>query len=193
MRLGVFAGSFNPVHIGHEKIANLLLKDNIIDKIIIIPTNEKYHLKNNLLTFENRYNMLKIAFENKNIIISEIEKEKYHYTFENIKILKELYKNDELYLIIGADNLFELKEWKNYEFLLDNCKFIVFSRNNLNVSGYINKHFTNYANKFIIKEQIDNISSTFIRERIKNKLSVNEYLNKCVLTYIKENNLYSKE
>lgn len=188
MKIGVYIGSFNPVHIVHEKIVNILLKQDL-DKIIIVPNNEKYHLKNSLEEFKHRFNMLKLVF-NETVTVSDIEKNKYNYTYENIEILKEKYKNDELYLIIGADNLLELNTWKNYKYLLDNCFFIVFNRNNINISDYIIENFTNYENKFIIKEPIDNISSTLIRNKLKNNESVEVYLKKEVIEYIEKNKLY---
>jgi len=188
VRLGVYIGSFNPIHLVHEKIVNILLI-NDLDKMIIIPTNENYHLKSKLEKFEYRYDMLKLVF-NDNVIISDIEKDEYHFTYENIKILKKLYKNDEIYLIMGADNLIELNTWENYKYILDNCNFIVFERNNIDILDYINNNFTNYKNKFIIKKEISNMSSTLIRNKLKNNENVDLYLNKKVIDYIKKNNLY---
>jgi nicotinate-nucleotide adenylyltransferase len=96
-------------------------------------------------------------------------------------------------LIIGADNLIELNTWKNYKYLLENCYFIVYKRNELDISSHINKYFTNYSNKFIIKSQLDNVSSTLIRERIRNNLPINNYLNIKVADYIAKHNLYKGE
>ena len=77
-------------------------------------------------------------------------------TYENIKTLKKIY-NDDLYLIIGADNLIELNTWKNHTYLLENCKFIVFDRNGIDVKKYIKSFFENYENKFIIKKEEENL------------------------------------
>ena len=193
MKLGVYIGSFNPVHLIHEKIVNDLIESKVVDKIVIIPTGDKYHLKNNLIAFKYRYDMLKTTFKNlKDVIISDFERDDYNFTYQNIKLLKKLY-NDDLYLIIGADNLFQLKQWRNSNYLLENCYFVVFCRNELNVKEYINKNFTNYGNKFIIKEPLGNISSTLIRERLKNNLNVDEYISKSVKDYIFANNLYKGE
>lgn len=187
MKIGIYIGSFNPVHLVHEKIVNIVLND--VDKVIIIPTGDNYHLKSNLTSYYHRYNMLKLVFDNK-IEVSNIEKDKYHFTYENIQILKDKYKNEELYLIIGADNLIELNTWKNYDYILNNCNFIVFGRDNINIEEYITNTFTNYENKFIIKEEIKNISSTLIRNKLINNENANEYLNIKVLNYIFENKLY---
>jgi nicotinate-nucleotide adenylyltransferase len=135
--------------------------------------------------------MLKLAFKNnENIVISDIEREEYHYTYQNMAILKEKYKDDELYLIIGADNLFELNTWKNYMDLLSGNSFIVFGRNDLNIEGYINNNFTNWKNKFIIKEPVGNLSSTLIRESVKKGNNLDAYLSAPVKDYILEKHLY---
>lgn len=190
MKLGIYIGSFNPVHLMHEEIVENLLKEKLLDKIVVIPTNDNYHLKKGLVSFYHRFEMLKLALNNENIVISDIEKNEYHYTYENIKILKEKYPLDELYLIIGADNLFEFNTWKNYEKILDSCNLIVYGRNDLNIAYYINNNFTNYKNRFIIKEPLGELSSTLIRNNLKNNKDVKKYLSKPVIEYITKNNLY---
>lgn len=190
MKIAIYIGSFNPIHLMHEKIVKDLLTNNFMDKVIVIPTGDNYHLKNNLVSFKDRFNMLTLAFNNENIIISDIEQKEYHYTYQNISILKEKYPNDELYLVIGADNLFELNTWKNYTYLLDTCFFIVYGRNDLNIDSYINNNFTNYKRKFIIKEQIGELSSTIIRNSIKENKNIDNYISKPIKEYILKNNLY---
>lgn len=191
MKIGVYIGSFNPVHLDHEDIANNLLNDKTVDEIVVVPTSSAYHLKSNLVSFDDRYKMLELAFkDNKNIVVSDIEREEYHYTYQNMAILKEKYYDDELYLIIGADNLFELNTWKNYLDLLNGNSFIVFGRNDLNIEEYININFTNWKNKFIIKEPVGNLSSTLIRESIKNGDNLDAYLSTSVKDYILEKRLY---
>ena len=191
MKIGVYIGSFNPVHLDHEDIANNLLNDKTVDEIVVVPTSSSYHLKSNLVSFDDRYKMLELAFKgNKNIVVSDIEREEYHYTYQNMAILKEKYYGDELYLIIGADNLFELNTWKNYLDLLNGNSFIVFGRNGLNIEEYININFTNWKNKFIIKEPVGNLSSTLIRESIKNGDNLDVYLSASVKDYILEKRLY---
>ena len=190
MKLGVYIGSFNPVHLMHEKIVEDLLKDNFLDKVIVVPTSDKYHLKSGLVPFKHRFEMLKLAFNKELVFVSDIEKDKYHCTYENINILKEKFPNDELYLVIGADNLFELNTWKNYTEILNNCNLIVYGRNDLNINGYINNNFTNYKNRFIIKEPVGNLSSTLVRESIKNNQNIDDYLSAPIKKYIQTNHLY---
>ena len=110
MKLGVYIGSFNTVHIGHMDLVNYLLKNNYIDKALIIPTIE-YWDKTNLVPLNDRINMLKF-FEN-DLIKVDTEHNNYQYTIDLMKQLENDY-NDTLYLIIGADNIIKFNEWKNY-------------------------------------------------------------------------------
>ena len=180
MRLGVYIGSFNPVHNGHIKLVNYLLDNNYVDKILIVTTNG-YWDKTNLVDVNDRINMLKF-FQNDNIIIDETHND-IPYTYELMRSLSNEYKNDELYLILGADNIINFDKWKNYEELLQ-YKIIVMNRDNIDIESYTK----NYKNSnFIIVSNFDylDVSST----KIRNDLS-NEYLDDKVFNYIKMHNLY---
>ena len=181
MRLGVYIGSFNPVHNGHIKLVNYLLDNNYVDKILIVAT-QGYWDKTNLVDINKRIDMLKI-FKNDKIIIDELHNS-LEYTYELMRELSKEY-NDELYLIIGADNIIDFDKWKNYEELL-NYKIIVMNRNNIDIKSYIKKYNTS---NFIVVNDYDflNVSSTEIRNNLNN-----EYLDKRVLEYIKKNNLYKE-
>ena len=182
MKIGVFVGSFNPVHNGHINLQKELLERKYVDKIYIIPTGN-YWNKKDLAPLEHRFNMLKY-FETENTIVST-KYSNLKYTYE---ILNELKKNskDEFYLIIGADNLLKFHLWKNVDSILEN-KVIVINRNHISCLKYINK-FKNKENLIIVND-IDeiNVSSTEIR---KNKEYRNRYLDEKVLEYIDKNNLY---
>ena len=182
MKLGVYMGSFNPPHKGHIKVVNYLLEQKLIDKVLIVPT-LNYWDKNDLVDIKDRINMLKI-FENEHIIIDSTNN-KYIYTCDLVNKLKSSYPADELYLIIGADNLKEFHKWKNYQELLKE-KIIVMNRDSINIIEYVNKLG---KNSFIILNDFPsiNISSTEIRNNINNK-----YLDKRVLSYIKKNHLYGE-
>ena len=185
MKIGIYVGSFNPVHIGHIKIVEFLL-ENLLDKVIIIPTGN-YWEKNNLIDIRDRINMLKF-FENNKIIINDTLNDK-NYTYEILNHLKKEYLNDELYLIIGADNIPKFHLWKNVDDILKN-KVIVLNRDDVNINDYINK-FDNSNNFIIMKdfEKID-VSSTNIRNDIEEN---KEYLDNRVYEYIKKNKLYEGE
>ena len=183
MKIGVFVGSFNPVHIGHIKLVNELIDKKYVDKIYIIPT-EPYWNKQDLISLKDRINMLKY-FETDKIII-DTKHNKYEYTYQILNDLKN--SSDQLYLIIGADNLKEFHLWKNIDEILKN-KIIVINRNGIDTSKYIN-NFKNNQN-FIVACDIEqiNISSTMVRE---NKEYRKFYLDRRVLDYINKNNLYER-
>ena len=187
--IGVYAGSFDPVHLGHIAIVNHLLSKGILEKVIIIPTGD-YWDKKNITDMKERINMLRI-FENDRIIIDSTIG-KYQYTYEIIKSLNTKYKNVNLHFIIGADNLEKFHLWKNVELILQN-KVIVINRNGIDAMKYINKF--KEKDSFIVIEDFKeiNISSSEIKERIKNKKDTSDLIDVRVADYIKKNNLYGGE
>ena len=185
MKIGVFVGSFDPVHKGHIIIINYLL-EKYLDKVIVVPTGN-YWNKKNLTHIYHRINMLKI-YQNEKIIIDE-ENNELEYTYEVLDSLNKKYKEDELYLIIGADNIVSFDKWVNYQKLL-NYNLIIINRSDINIKYYLNK--MNKNDKYIITDELANIniSSTFVRENIKNIININDKIDKDVIKYIKDNNLY---
>ena len=180
MKLGVFIGSFNPPHKGHIHVVNYLLDEKIVDKVLIIPT-MNYWDKQDLVDIRDRINMLKI-YENKNIIIDTVNNN-YPYTFELMRKLKNDYPYEELYLIIGADNIINFDKWKNYEELLK-YNIIIMNRNDIDINKYIKKY--QKAHFIVLKNFHEiNISSTEIRNKINKEL-----LDVEVLNYINKHHLY---
>ena len=187
MRVGIFGGTFNPPHKMHLNIALTLIKNNYVDKVIFVPTGNKYDRKdlNNEL---DRFNMINLMVKNyDNLEVSDYELgNKRRYTYETLDYFKSLYKNDEIYFICGIDNVNDLPTWKNYNYILNNYKILVINRN---------KEKLNLENENIILANIDtlNISSTFIRENIKDIHLISSLLDKNVLEYIKERNIYERD
>lgn len=178
MKIGVFVGSFNPVHKGHENIINYLINEKIVDKVIVIATGN-YWDKQNLLDLNLRIKMLELIKKD-NIIIDK-EHNKMEYTYEILDSLKEKNPNDEFYLVIGSDNANTLYKWKCYERLLKHG-IIVINRNDIKITLNIEK-------LLIINKKFGYMSSSIIRNDLdKNK----RYLNKKVYDFIKENNLYER-
>lgn len=194
MRIGILGGSFNPPHKMHLKMAVELLEKDYIDKVIYVPTGSKYVYKNNLLPDENRYEMLKLMVkDDERFLVSDFElKERNVYTYETLAHFKEVYPNDEVYFICGADNLSYVDKWMNGLELLKNNKFIVVRRDTDDVDELLKK-FNEYRENIIVSDVLPNeLSSTFIREKIVNNEDVDAYLEKDVLDYIKENKLYEE-
>ena len=188
MKIGVYVGSFNPVHKGHIRIVNHLIKNKYVDRIIIIPT-EAYWNKNNLIDLTHRINMLKF-YENKDIIINQ-QLNNYKYTYQILSKLNKDYKDDEIYLIIGADNIIDFHKWKNYKDIL-NYNLIIIARDNINIEFYLNK--LNKYDKYQIINDLPsmNISSTMIRNLKTNKKyeELPKYLDSKILEYIINHALY---
>ncbi len=191
MKIGIFGGSFNPPHKMHESIAAYLTDNNILDKVIFVPTGSKYKYKNNLESDKNRYNMLKLitdkyeAFETSDFEL----KSEVVYTYETLKHFKEEYMGSEIYFICGLDNLSYIDSWKNAEYILDNFKILVIRRNTDDLEEVLNR-LDKYKNNIIVVDMEENaVSSTMLRSDILSD-NASVYLDKDVLQYIKDNNLY---
>ena len=194
--IAVFGGSFNPPLNSHLMLAEEVLKSNLkIDKVIFVPVSTKYN-KQNLEENIHRYNMLKLLCkENPKLEVSKIELEakKQLYTIETLNILQEKYKNSVIYFMLGTDNLKELKDWKNPEGILEKYKIIVLERNLDKVEKIINEDelLSKYKNSLInLQNKRTSLSSTFVREKLKNNQDVSKFLPKEIIEYIKENKLY---
>lgn len=188
MKVGVYVGSFNPVHKGHISNINYLLENNYLDKVMIIPTGS-YWNKKNLAPLNHRINMLKI-YEKDNIIINT-SLNNLEYTYQIFRELNKKYEKNELYLIIGADNIIDFKKWKNYKELLK-YQIIVMNRDNIDIQKYVEtfKEKDNFI--AIYNKNSINISSTKIRKAIKENKpeEIDCFLDKKVLEYIIDNNIY---
>lgn len=191
MKIGVFGGSFNPPHKMHESIAAYLTHNNILDRIVFVPTGSKYKYKTNLQSDKDRYNMVKIITDkNDKFAISDFElKSKVVYTYETLNHFKEKYESADIYFICGLDNLSYIDSWKNAEYILSNFKILVIRRNNDEIEEVL-KRLAKYKDNIIVVDMEENsMSSTMIRENIL-KDNVSIYLDQDVLKYIKDNNLY---
>ena len=179
MKLGVYIGSFNPPHKGHIYVVNYLLDNLIVDKVLLVPTGN-YWDKQSLVDITDRINMLKF-YENDNIIIDTVNNN-YPYTYQLMRKLKEDYKEDDLYLIIGADNIVHFNKWKNYQELL-NYHIIIMNRDEINICDYTKNYPSGH---FILLKNFHpiNVSSTEIRN------GQEELLDEKVLKYIKKHQLY---
>ena len=132
MKIGIFGGSFNPPHLTHKKIAIDLINNNYVDRVIFVPTGDKYN-KKNLINSYYRINMIKEMIKDcDKLFISDYEvKGELKYTYETLKYFKEKFNNDDIYFICGADNLSYIDKWKNYEEILSKYKIIVLNRDKI--------------------------------------------------------------
>ena len=201
MNIAFFGGSFDPPHKGHKKIINKSLE--IFDKVLIIPNSKSVDKKKLLIESSNhRFNMLNLMFDNSNVEIVdyEIKSKLPNYTYYTLKFLMNKYKKDNISMIIGQDQLLNLTNWYNYEYIIKNVSIICFRRNFKNLN--FQKDIYKVAKINFIDFECD-ISSTDIRMQLSNrnqiqseksKFSSNSFfdysLDSKVLKYINNENLY---
>lgn len=189
MKVGLFFGSFNPIHIGHLAIANYFIEYTNLDKLwFVISPQSPFKNKNNLLSETQRYNMVFSAIEDDNRFKAcniEFNLPKPSYTIDTLTYLTEKYPKNEFSIIMGADNIVSFHKWKNYNIISENHEIYVYKRPGIDLSLYKNSKRIHIVDA----PQIE-ISASFIRKSISDKKDVRYFLNKDVWKYIDEMNLY---
>lgn len=196
MKIGVYGGSFNPCHRIHKEIVVRLLKDYGFERIVLLPTGNFYK-KSNLAKGEERIHMLNLMFSNHpQVVICDYEfKNNLICTYRSLDYLQSLYKGDELYFIMGSDNLIHFDTWKRYHYILDTYNLFVIVRKDIDITGILDKYLGHKGKIELVDLNVDGISSTTIRDSIlkKDYKSLENILDSQVLDYIKEKHLYTKE
>lgn len=130
-RIGIMGGTFNPVHQGHIDMARAAAAQENLDKVLFLPTGNPPHKHDGVVDAEDRYRMVASAIaQDPRMVPSrlEIDRPGIIYTVDTLTLLKEKYPKAQLYYIIGADTLMELKHWRNYEKVLTLCAFLICPR-----------------------------------------------------------------
>lgn len=191
MKIGLYFGTFNPIHVGHLTIANHLAEYSDLDKIWFVVTPQSpFKKKNSLLDDRQRYEMVYRATEDYlKLEPSDIEFNlpQPNYTINTLTYLQEKYPNYEFALIMGEDNLKSFHKWKNYELILQNHDIYVYPRIS---EGKINTQFDKHPKIHKIDAPIMELSSTFIRKSIKDGKNVRPMLPEHVWAYLDEMNFY---
>lgn len=191
MKIGLFFGSFNPVHNGHLIIANYMLEYSDLNKIcFIISPQNPFKKRTNLLADYHRYELLNLAIEDtSNYEVSDIEFKmpKPSYTIDTLTYLKEKHPKKEFVLIMGSDNLQSFKKWKNSDIILQKYNLYVYSRPDFD-GGELKKH---KKVKFINAPLME-ISSSFIRNAVKEKKDIRFFMPEKAYNYMKEMHFYEK-
>lgn len=196
-RIGIFGGSFNPIHVGHLIAAQEILDAMKLDKVIFIPAGNPPHKpQSNLASAEDRYNMVKLAIQNNpGFEISSIEMERRGktYSFDTLMELKNQCKDVDMHFIIGFDTLKELHTWKNIQGIFDIVSFVVVNRGNeaFEIKQLIEDRVSTYggAIEYVPIPDIE-ISSTDIRHRVNGSRSIKYLVPDAVEKYIKSRGLY---
>lgn len=186
MKIGFFGGSFNPPTIAHLDLVKKAIQKYQLDKVYFVPVNNFYP-KEDLLDIRQRINMLEIiCSQETKISVSdiEVENDRLLKAIDIFEIIEKKFQGNDIYFLMGEDNYLKMSSWSNYEKLLK-YKYIVFQRKR---ESSINKENVLYINSV---ENL-NISSSIIREKIKNNESIADLVTSDIEKYIKENKLYIK-
>lgn len=191
MRVGLFFGSFNPIHVGHMVLANYMVSFTDLEEVwLVVSPQNPLKDKKGLLDQNNRLHLVNLAIEDHPKIKSsniEFGLPQPSYTINTLTYLKEKYPKHEFCLIMGSDNLATFNKWKNYEEILKRYPIYVYPRPN-----YAGSEFDTHPKVKITQAPLMEISSTFIRDAIKNKKDVRYYLAPKVWEYIDEMHYYKK-
>lgn len=189
MKIGLFFGSFNPIHTGHLIIANFMANHTSLDKVwLVVSPHNPLKEKKDLIQVYDRLEMAKLAIEDaQNLEVSDVELKlpQPSYTIDTLIHLKELYPEHQFILIMGADNLKSLKKWKNYELLLRDYQIYIYPR-----PGFENQELQNHPAITITKTPLMELSSTFIRKAIAEDKNVQFFLPDKVIQFIESKSLY---
>lgn len=198
MRIGIFGGTFDPVHTGHLAIAEQARESFQLDYVLFVPAGDPPHKDQEITTARHRVRMLELAIaDNPYFLLSqmEIEKGDISYSYESMLLWKEAFPTDELFFLIGSDSLMSIESWYRYEDFLEMTHLIVHYRNEepteffamvdkLRKRGYEIEVLNRYA---------FDISSTAIREDIYHNRSIKYIVPEDVIRYLHLNNLYVKK
>ena len=200
-RVGIIGGTFNPIHLGHLILAEHAYEEYNLDEILFIPSGISYFKDTRtVLDKKKRITLTGEAIEdNPHFALSTIEADRpgNSYTCETLVELKRMNPNAQYFLIIGADSLFEIESWKEPESILKNAIILAAVRNDQGTESLQQK-----ADELMKKYQSEihvlacphiDISSTDIRNRIKEGKSIRYMVTEQTEKYIKKHNLYQEE
>jgi len=198
MRIGIFGGTFDPPHTGHKKYVDELSVRLSLDRLIVMPTATPPHKERKVSSAEDRMNMLRLLFRSsEGVEVSDLEISRggRSYTYETVTLLHGMYPDDELIFLVGSDMLLSFHTWRNPDIILSHVKICAVTRDDdideSRLSEYINEYFPGQTDRFIVCgfDPVE-ISSTEIRDAIRNGESVEGLLDRQVIEYIKEKEVY---
>jgi len=190
IKIGLFGGSFDPIHHGHLIVAEWLLNELELNSVYFVPVyKHAFSKKSEITPAQQRLEMVKLAvqdFENFEVSDFEISKKGISYTIDTVRFFKKKFPNARLFFFIGGDNLAEFHLWKDYQLLVELTTFVVYDRPGGQIPDHLPKE------KFLfVKAPIIEISSTIIRQRCKAGKTVKSLIPLPVWQYIQQNHLYS--
>ena len=191
MKIGLYFGSFNPIHNGHLAIANYMLEFTDLEQIwFIVSPQNPLKKKKSLLADYHRYELVNLAIgDSVNYKASNVEFSlpQPSRTIDTLAYLFDKYPDKQFTLMMGADNLLNFKKWKNYQEILNHYQIYVYPRPEVQQTD-----FDNHPSVKRIEAPLMEISSSFIRQAIKDKKDIRFFLPETVWNYIKEMHFYEK-
>ncbi len=189
MKVGLFFGSFNPVHVGHLIIANYMVEHTDLDRIwMVVSPQNPFKERRTLANDYDRLHLLNLALEGHEKIESsnvEFSMPKPSYTIDTLTYLKEHFPTKTFTLIMGGDNLASFHKWKNYEKILVDHEIYVYKR-----STHSDHQFVDHPQVHVHEAPMLNISSSYIRRTIKEGKSIQYLVTDPVFEYLKDNPIY---
>jgi nicotinate-nucleotide adenylyltransferase len=189
MKIGLFFGSFNPIHVGHLIIANYMATQTDLKQVwLVVSPQNPLKEKNSLARDRDRLNMVQLSIiDNPLLKASNIEFKmpKPSYTIDTLTYLKEKYPQHEFALIMGGDNIATLKKWKNYEQILRGYDIYVYRRPQYDMGELVT-----HERVQVFEAPIMEISATYIRKCLSEKKSVQYLVTDAVQKYLEESKVY---
>ena len=188
MKIGLYFGSFNPIHIGHLIIANHVINETSIQQVwLVVSPQNPFKQESGLLNEYHRLHLAQLAVEeDSRLRVSDIEFKmpRPSYTIDTMVYLQEKYPQHEFIIIMGSDGFQNLPKWKNAALLIDNYSFIIYNRPGYDVNN------THGAKVNVLDAPLLTISATHIRKNIQQGKSILYLVPEKVRTYIEANNYY---
>jgi nicotinate-nucleotide adenylyltransferase len=188
--VGLMGGTFNPIHNGHLHLALMLREIHALEEVWFIPSLQNPLKEEMPIPFEHRYKMVERAISTVpgfKALSIESERAAPSYTIDTVKELQKRFPTTKFHLLLGDDTILSLHAWKNIKELLEMCPPLVGTRQPV---PCMDPRIKELIEKGITPIPILDISSTFLRERLKNNLYSNHLIPAPVLDYIKQNGLY---
>ncbi len=188
MHIGLYFGSFNPIHIGHLIIANQVVENSDVDKIwFVVSPHNPLKDAHSLLNEYDRLHLVELAIQDNNKFRAsnvEFHLPKPSYTIDTLTYLTERFPLEQFSVVMGSDSFQNLPRWKNYEQLIKHYSFIVYNRPGFDIKDTLGANIT------LVDAPLLEISSTYVRKQIRENKSIQYMLPDAVWKYIEQNRYY---
>ena len=202
MKIGIMGGTFDPIHNGHLMLGEYAYQQFSLDQVWFMPNGNPPHKSSESIESQtrNRVEMVKLAICIRpyfSIQLYEVENKGVHYSYKTMEHFRETYPEHEFYFIIGADSLFSIERWVHPELLLKNCIVLAAYRDDKDTSemlaqiNYLNKKYS--ADIRLLNTPNVDISSSEIRDNLKEGKTIKDFVPDAVFAYIEEKRLYREE